>query len=238
MSNQTKHNLDTSVGGRGYVADLFKERLGTHSYDRYINGTLAADFACALSGWLAPVLAKVDHFEQTHATPAEQLQAALYEAQQERDALQARSDALTEALEEVLVNAERGLPDPLHRKLRQLLPPPAPAPANEAERPGFEEWHRDRFKTKFSTGAPTRDMHGSVWAAVYGPPNQQQMWESWQARAALGAAENAELRTKLAGRDALLRDCFTAMLKGGYSKPLRERIKGALSASSEPEVKS
>lgn len=37
------------------------------------------------------------------------------------------------------------------------------------------------------------------------------------------------LRAQLAERDGLLRDCFTAMLKGGYSKPLRERIKTALS---------
>ncbi|ULL07112.1 hypothetical protein JNO42_08880 [Pseudomonas putida] len=37
------------------------------------------------------------------------------------------------------------------------------------------------------------------------------------------------LRTQLAERDGLLRDCFTAMLKGGYSKPLRERIKTSLS---------
>lgn len=37
------------------------------------------------------------------------------------------------------------------------------------------------------------------------------------------------LRAQLAQRDGLLRDCFTAMLKGGYSKPLRERIKTALS---------
>ncbi|WP_225785950.1 hypothetical protein [Pseudomonas sp. Marseille-P9655] len=45
-----------------------------------------------------------------------------------------------------------------------------------------------------------------------------------------------ELSDKLAERDALLRDCFTAMLKGGYSKPLRKRIKAALSASAEREA--
>ncbi len=41
-------------------------------------------------------------------------------------------------------------------------------------------------------------------------------------------SERDALRAQLAERDALLRDCFTAMLKGGYSKPLRERIKAAL----------
>lgn len=44
------------------------------------------------------------------------------------------------------------------------------------------------------------------------------------------------LRAQLAERDGLLRDCFTAMLKGGYSKPLRERIKTALSGREEREV--
>lgn len=37
------------------------------------------------------------------------------------------------------------------------------------------------------------------------------------------------LRAQLAELDWLLRDCLTAMLKGGYSKPLLERIKTALS---------
>lgn len=44
------------------------------------------------------------------------------------------------------------------------------------------------------------------------------------------------LHAQLAERDRLLRDCFTAMLKGGYSKPLRERIKTALSVREEREV--
>ena len=48
-------------------------------------------------------------------------------------------------------------------------------------------------------------------------------------------AELDTLRAQLAERGALLRACFTAMLKGGYSKPLRERIKAALSASAEPD---
>ncbi len=50
------------------------------------------------------------------------------------------------------------------------------------------------------------------------------------------ANERDTLRAQLAEWDALLRDCFTAMLKGGYSKPLRERIKAALSASAEREA--
>lgn len=48
--------------------------------------------------------------------------------------------------------------------------------------------------------------------------------------------EVAELRAQAAQRDSLLRECFVAMLKGGYSKPLRERIKASLSASAEPSL--
>ncbi|MCJ8207677.1 hypothetical protein [Pseudomonas sp. RGM2987] len=45
--------------------------------------------------------------------------------------------------------------------------------------------------------------------------------------------DRAEFKRQLAERDALLRDCFDAMLKGGYSKPLRERIKVALADSTD-----
>ncbi|WP_236197934.1 hypothetical protein [Pseudomonas putida] len=45
-----------------------------------------------------------------------------------------------------------------------------------------------------------------------------------------------EQRAQLAERDALLRECFKALLKAGHSKPLRERIKSALSASAEPSA--
>lgn len=47
--------------------------------------------------------------------------------------------------------------------------------------------------------------------------------------------ERDTIRAQLTERDTLLRDCFISMLKGGYSKPLRERIRAALSASAEPD---
>lgn len=180
----TKHDVSTSTGARAFLDELFQERVQRNDFGRYIRNDLAGDFATTLSRWLVPTLAKVNHYELIESAPADKREVMLYDTLQERDALQARNDALSAVLEEVLENAERGLPDPLHRKLRQLLPPPVPAPANEAERPGFEKWHRDRFKTKYTTGDPTRDMHSNGWSAVYGPPNQQQMWEAWQARAA------------------------------------------------------
>lgn len=179
-----EHDLNTSAGGRGFVKELFNEHLGTHSYNRYIDERLAADFACALGLWAGPVLAKVAAYEAFDAMAEPVRVSTLYAATLERDVVLEQNRQLRAALEEVLVNAERGLPAPLHRKLRDLIPKAPPAPANEAERPGFEAWHCDRFKTEHTTGAPTRDFDGSRHAPEYGPPAQQFMWEAWQGRAA------------------------------------------------------
>ncbi|CAI8959975.1 hypothetical protein [Pseudomonas soli] len=179
-----KHNLDTAAGGRGYIAELFTDRLNRHDFTRYINDRLACDFACALAMWLEPLLAKLDAIEQIESLGGSERVALLLQAQEERNVLMARNEAMNAVLEEVLENAERGLPAPLHRKLRQLLPRPVPARANEAERPGFEEWHCGQFATKHLTGQPTRDLHNGVRSPEYGPPNQQQMWLAWQGRAA------------------------------------------------------
>lgn len=51
----------------------------------------------------------------------------------------------------------------------------------QARRAKFEAWHRDKFKTKWTTGQPTRDMHNGMYAEKYGPMNQQQMWEAFSA---------------------------------------------------------
>ncbi|WP_202444511.1 hypothetical protein [Schauerella aestuarii] len=48
----TGHKLDTSAGGRGYVADYFAKRMNRHDFGRYITERLAADFACALAAHL------------------------------------------------------------------------------------------------------------------------------------------------------------------------------------------
>lgn len=47
------HDLRTSKGGRGYVAEYVIKQLGRHDFTRYINEALAADFACALAKHLA-----------------------------------------------------------------------------------------------------------------------------------------------------------------------------------------
>lgn len=115
----------------------------------------------------------------------------------ERDGLQLllnavdqRKDDLESLMEQVLTNANRALPSELKRSIRNLLPAQeAPAPANEEEREPFEAWHRRRFATKHSTGQPTRDMHNGIRDPNYGPPDQQHMWEAWQARAALKPTE-------------------------------------------------
>lgn len=45
----------------------------------------------------------------------------------------------------------------------------------------FEAWHCEKFKTRWQTGAPTRDMHNGKYADNYGPAEQQERWELWQA---------------------------------------------------------
>jgi len=47
-----QHDLNTSAGGRGYIAEFFARRLRRHDFSRYINERLAADFACALAQYL------------------------------------------------------------------------------------------------------------------------------------------------------------------------------------------
>jgi hypothetical protein len=80
------------------------------------------------------------------------------------------------------------------KKNRCALPEPIaqqaashPVQAGDAvdERALFEAWHRSKFATKHSTGQPTRDMHNGIYDENYGPKDQQQMWEVWQARASL-----------------------------------------------------
>ena len=97
-----------------------------------------------------------------------------------------RIDTLESLLERVLTNANRAMPSDLQRAIRKLLPAPvASSQANEAEREPFESWHRSRFATKHCTGHPTRDMHNGIHDPNYGPPDQQHMWEAWQASAGL-----------------------------------------------------
>ncbi len=69
---------------------------------------------------------------------------------------------------------------------------------DQAERARFEAWHREKFKTSWQTGAPTRDMHNGVYADNYGPAEEQVRWEAWQA--ALSAQPSP------GGQDAL--DCI------------------------------
>ena len=55
MTEQRKFN--TSEEGRKYVADFFSSVLQRHDFTRYINESLAADFACALASGLHDMLA-------------------------------------------------------------------------------------------------------------------------------------------------------------------------------------
>lgn len=55
----------------------------------------------------------------------------------------------------------------------------------EEFRVAFEAWHRAKYKTAHQTGQPTRDMHNGVRAEQYGPEEEQDRWEAWQACAAV-----------------------------------------------------
>ena len=51
-----------------------------------------------------------------------------------------------------------------------------------ARRELFERWHRNKFRTKYSTGQPTRDLHNGVYAEQYSG-DAQNMWEAFNAAA-------------------------------------------------------
>ena len=52
MSQTPKFNLSTSEGGRGYLAELFKNQLKRNDFTRYITERLAGNFACAMSQYI------------------------------------------------------------------------------------------------------------------------------------------------------------------------------------------
>ncbi|CAB3850558.1 hypothetical protein LMG26846_01971 [Achromobacter insuavis] len=60
MTNQNNaaHDLGTSSGGRAYIADYFATQLRRHDFKRYINDSLAADFACVLAQHLSKLRAE------------------------------------------------------------------------------------------------------------------------------------------------------------------------------------
>ncbi|KVQ12031.1 hypothetical protein WJ99_13890 [Burkholderia ubonensis] len=62
-----QHDLRTSAGGRGYIAEFFAKRLRRHDFDRYIAEQLAADFACALAQYLS------EHDAASRAEPCVEL---------------------------------------------------------------------------------------------------------------------------------------------------------------------
>jgi hypothetical protein len=51
----------------------------------------------------------------------------------------------------------------------------------EARRAKFEAWHRENFKTKYSNGQPTRDMHNGKYAERYTVDREQDRWLAYNA---------------------------------------------------------
>lgn len=85
---------------------------------------------------------------------------------------------LTEAGEAVVARAlQHGVP----KTLADVRPGGRVRLGDQAERARFEAWHCEKFKTRWLTGAPTRDMHNGVYADNYGPAEEQARWEAWQA---------------------------------------------------------
>jgi hypothetical protein len=70
--NNAAHDLGTSSGGRAYIADYFATQLRRHDFARYINSTLAADFACVLAQHLSKLRAEGVHAGEPVADTAEQ----------------------------------------------------------------------------------------------------------------------------------------------------------------------
>lgn len=62
--HKAKHDLTTSDGGRGYIADLFRDKLERHDFSGYIGERLAADFACFLSAHMERQAARIAELEQ------------------------------------------------------------------------------------------------------------------------------------------------------------------------------
>jgi hypothetical protein len=54
-----QHDLSTSAGGRAFLAEFFATHLRRHDFQRYIEERLAADFACALAGYLSENVAAI-----------------------------------------------------------------------------------------------------------------------------------------------------------------------------------
>jgi hypothetical protein len=69
--NNTAHDLSTSSGGRAYIAEYFATQLRRHDFARYINSTLAADFACVLAQHLSKLRAEGVHAGEPVADTAE-----------------------------------------------------------------------------------------------------------------------------------------------------------------------
>jgi len=76
----TRHDLNTSAGGRGFVAEYFESRVGRYDFTRYIRDRLAADFACALAAHLSQlsgIPGQLDHLpDATKMVPADQFRDA------------------------------------------------------------------------------------------------------------------------------------------------------------------
>jgi len=109
-SVEPSFDLNTSEGGRGFVANLFVTVLRRHDFTTYIKERLAADFACTLSKFIACAQAR-----------EAELQQRLNAADQRIDELTAKpSDAERERLRAIIENYPNGDPIEYNAAVRAI----------------------------------------------------------------------------------------------------------------------
>jgi len=105
MSEASKFDLNTSAGGRGFIANLFVTVLRRHDFTTYIKERLAADFACTLSKFVACAQAReADLHSDFDRVTAERdaLQLRLNAADQRNDELESQLTYAVDVLNEVV----------------------------------------------------------------------------------------------------------------------------------------
>ncbi|HZX51527.1 MAG TPA: hypothetical protein VFE95_05865 [Pseudomonas sp.] len=90
----------------------------------------------------------------------------------------------------------------------------------QARRALFEAWHRKNFRTKYSNGQPTRDMHNGQYAERYTIQAEQERWECFNA-----ALDAVAIELPVLVEPEPPEDAFDDSWRDGYSAADRYRKK-------------
>lgn len=237
----TQFNLATSEGGRAYIAELFKTRLNTHSYTRYITERLAADFACVLAQW----------FEDNHPLDAQEPVELLASRMVKAWALAHGRPAPWATAVEIMATITKQS-DAEKAALLAL---------DEQSHPDLVGYCREKNIQRMRAGVLSGFMvedeqHGEACIALFTRPTNDNSLDvqgllsalaEWkkqavgnQEEALLWQAENEDLRAQLANRNPLLAECRENIRQGLYEDDpawdlLARKIDG-LSAAADPGV--